>query len=254
MADTDTQPSAKKQKTSETTSVAVATTKLTPLLHSYWRSSCSWRVRIALEMKEIAFDYNAVHLLKDGGEQLKATFANPKHEVPMLEIDGLTLYQSTAIIEYLDDAYPATHRMVRGAAGDVDDAAGKVACRIICQLIASGIQPVQNLALLKYVMAKETTAEAKQTAKMEWGKYWISQGFDALEAHLVKTRGADDVYCIGNVVTAADACLVPQLYNARRFKCDESRWPTCVAIDAKLAELPQFVKAHPDQQPDAQKP
>jgi maleylacetoacetate isomerase len=212
------------------------------VLYSYWRSSCSWRVRIALALKGVDYEYVAVHLVKDGGEQLKETYAalNPMKEVPTLKVDGHTLTQSLSMIEYLDET--------RGGVALIPaDPVTRARVRAVSETIAQGIQAVQNLRVLLKAMTL-VPAEKKSETKMGWGLHWIQQGFVALERMLESTAGT---YCVGDAVTMADLCLVPQVYNARRFKVDLSAFPIISRIDATLSALPAFVAAHPDQQPDA---
>lgn len=216
-----------------------------PILHSYWRSSCSWRVRIALNMKNIDYDYKAVHLLNDGGEQLKEDYAekNPSKELPCLEIDGMNLAQSMSIITYLEETVDGGEQIFP------KDPKLRYKTRRLCDIIGTGIQPIQNLRVLKYCMAKVDGKEEKTKVKMEWGRYWIDLGFQALERALKESAGK---YCVGDRVTCADLFLVPQVYNANRFKVDMSKYPIIARIDKALSELPAFKKAHPSVQPDAQ--
>lgn len=216
-----------------------------PVLHSYWRSSCSWRVRIALNMKNIDYEYKAVHLLNDGGEQLKDDFAakNPSKELPCLEIDGMNLAQSMAIITYLEETVDGGEQIFP------KDPKLRYQTRRLCDIIGTGIQPIQNLRVLKYCMAKVDGKEEKTKVKLEWGRHWIDLGFQALERALKESAGK---YCVGDRVTCADLFLVPQVYNANRFKVDMSKFPTIARIDKALSELPAFKKAHPSVQPDAQ--
>jgi maleylacetoacetate isomerase len=224
-------PTAKKQKVDE------------PILYSYWRSSCSWRVRIAMELKGIKYQYKAVHLVKDGGEQLKDENAsvNAMKQVPSLLIDGNTLCQSCAIIEYLEDTRSAPALLPT-------DAAAKAKVREICQMVGADTQPVQNLRVLRKVMGM-VPEEEKTKAKVEWGAHWINNGFAALERVLSKSAGK---YCVGDELTMADLFIPPQVYNANRFSVDMSQYPTIARIDAELAKLPAFKAAHPSAQPDAQ--
>eukprot|EP01139_Manchomonas_bermudensis_P026015 Amastigsp_a847809_21.p2 type:complete len:211 gc:universal Amastigsp_a847809_21:638-6(-) len=203
------------------------------LLYSYWRSSCSWRVRIALAHKGIAYEYSATHLVKK--EQRSEDYAalNPSKLVPTLLIDGHTLTQSIAILEYLEETRPEASMLPTEPKARAD-------VRAIVQIIASDTQPLQNLRVLEYIGDEK---------KAEWAKHWISASFDALEQVLSRTAGR---YCVGDCVTFADACLVPQVYNAHRFSVDMSAYPTIVRVEAALRELPAFVAAHPDQQPDKQ--
>jgi len=228
------QPATKKQKTSSTVT-----------LYSYWRSSCSWRVRIALAMKEIQYDYVAVHLLNNGGEQLAENYAtkNPSRELPTLEIDGLCLAQSVPIIEYLEETRSNGPHLLPS------DPAQRAVVRRVSEIIASGIQPVQNLRVLKYVMAKHEEPAEKTKQKLAWGKHWITDGFVALEAVLADTAGT---CCVGDEVTMADCCLVPQVYNANRFGCDMTKFPIITKINEHLCQLSPFIAAHPSKQPDAQ--
>lgn len=207
---------------------------MTTVLYSYWRSSCSWRVRIALKMKKIDYEYRAVHLVKDGGEQYSSSYTakNPMAQVPTLEIDGVVLTQSMAILEYLNDTRPEPPILPKCPLK-------KAIVREICQCIVSGIQPLQNLAVLQKI--GET--------KMEWGHYWIEKNFHALENLLSKSSGK---YCVGDEVTMADMCLVPQVYNAERFKVDMTPFPNITRINETLSALEDFKAAHPSMQPDKQ--
>ncbi|CAI8001901.1 Maleylacetoacetate isomerase [Geodia barretti] len=205
-----------------------------PVLYSYFRSTCSWRVRIALALKGIEYEYRAVHLLKDGGEQLADSYKaiNPQCEVPTLLIDGHTLTQSMAIVEYLDETQGPPYLLPR------DDPHRRQQVRAVSQCVACGIQPIQNLRVLKFVGDEK---------KAEWGKHWIELGFNSLEKLLETTAGK---YSVGDEVTMADLMVLPQVYNANRFKVDMSAYPTITRIEAALSELEAFKKAHPTQQPD----
>ncbi|XP_064403390.1 maleylacetoacetate isomerase-like [Halichondria panicea] len=206
----------------------------TPILHSYYRSSCSWRVRFALALKGIEYEYKPVHLVQDGGQQFADSYKalNPQCVVPTLEIDGLVLTESLAIIEYLDETRGPPYFVPHG------DPAKRARVRSISNNIAAGIQPIQNLRVLKYVGDEK---------KFEWGKHWITKGFDSLELVLQKTAGK---YCVGDEVTMADLCLVPQLYNANRFKVEMSVYPTITRVCSALETLEAYHKSHPDNQPD----
>jgi maleylacetoacetate isomerase len=205
-------------------------------------------VRIALEIKGIPYEYRAVHLIKDGGEQHTDAYRglNPSRELPTLEIDGKVLAQSLSIIEYLEETRPG------GFAPDgllPGDAAKRAAVRRVSDMIASNIQPVQNLRVLQRIMGMFDDPANKQKHKISWGAHWIDAGFEALEAVLEKTAG---VYCIGDSLTMADCCLVPQVYNARRFKLDMSKFPVISRIEAALVKLAPFERAKPGAMPDAQ--
>ena len=211
----------------------------TPVLYSYFRSSCSWRVRIALNLKGIECDFRFVHLLNGGGEQHQATYTalNPMHQVPTLVIDGHTLCQSMAILHYLDETRP-DHPLLPS------DAFERARCRQICDIIASDTQPVQNLRVLN----KHAGDDAAK--KAEWARFWIDNSFQGLEAVLAASTGSGP-YCCGDVVTMADCCLVPQVFNAQRFDCDLSPYPKVMAIHEACMKLPAVIAAQPSAQPDA---
>jgi maleylacetoacetate isomerase len=211
------------------------------VLYSYWRSSCSWRVRLALTLKSIDYEYVAVSLLD--GSQSKPDYLekNPSAKVPTLHIDGHYLTQSTAIIEYLEETRQNGQSLLP------QDALQRAQVRQIVQLIAGDTQPLQNLAVLKKVAEITKGGEAE---KKEWAQHWITRNFVALEKLLKESNGK---YCVGDQVTLADICLVPQVYNAKRFDVDLSQFPTITKIEQHLSSLESFQKAHPDNQPDAQK-
>merc|ERR1712215_528754 len=181
-----------------------------PTLYSYFRSSCSWRVRIALNLAEVEVDQVAVHLVKNGGEQHSEKFRklNPLGQVPALDIDGVLLTQSVAIMEYINDTHPEGNLLP-------EDPKMKAKVRMISEMICSGIQPIQNLS----VMQKHSQ---DQVERMAWSKHWITTGFVALEKVLEKTAGE---CCVGDEVTMADCCLVPQVFNAARFSVEMSEFP-----------------------------
>lgn len=211
-------------------------------LHTYYRSSASYRVRIALNLKGLAADPSYVHLSKNGGEQFGAAFdsVNPQHLLPVLEDDGLVLPQSLAIIEYLDETRPEAPLLPA-------DPKGRARVRALSQAIAADIHPINNLRVLKY-LSEQLGVSADQ--KNAWYRHWVALGLEALERQLAG-HPATGRFCHGDTPTMADCCLVPQLYNARRFECDLSGYPTLLAIDARCAALPAFADALPDVQPDA---
>jgi maleylpyruvate isomerase len=210
-------------------------------LYSYWRSSCSWRVRIALNLKGLAYTYEAVHLLKDGGQQNSEAYRalNPMRTVPTLEFEEggqvRRLSQSLAILEYLEERYRAPALLPA-------DPLLRARARMLAEMVNSGIQPLQNLAVLQWVKA-----ELKSDDKA-FAAHWNSRGLAALEAVVKETAGT---YCVGNAVSFADICLVPQLYGARRFGVDLTPYPTLTRIEAACEELPAFQAARADRQPDA---
>lgn len=211
---------------------------MTPVLYGYWRSSSAWRVRIALHLKGVAFENVPVHLVQDGGQQHADAHVarNPLAQVPVLSVDDGHLSQSLAIIEYLDEVHPEPPLLP-------SDPFVRAQARSLAEVVNSGIQPIQNLAVLQHVVG-ELGGD-----KLAWGRHWIQRGLDRMERMVRITAGR---FCVGDAVSVADLCLVPQLYNARRFGCDESGWPTLLRIEAACAELDAFKAAHPSQQPDAQ--
>jgi maleylpyruvate isomerase len=209
-------------------------------LYSYFRSSAAYRVRIALNLKNIPYEMEFVHLTKEGGQNLKPGYraVNPQMKVPTLILsNGETLIQSLAIIEYLDEVYPEPALLPA-------DALARVKVRAVAQIIACDIHPIDNVAPLRYL---KNTLGQEQAAIDAWYHHWILEGFTALEALI--TPGP---YACGATVTLADLCLVPQVFNARRMKVPLERFPKIVAAaDAALA-LPAFDKARPENQPDAE--
>lgn len=225
---------------------AAAAAAAETVLYSYWRSSCSYRVRIVLNLKGIPYKYHAVHLLKDGGQQLTEEYAalNPMREVPTLLIDGATLTQSMAICEYLEETRPSPALL------PVDAPVRRAAVRSLCAAIACDIQPVGNLRILKHVaQIAEGSKEEKEAKKLEWAKLYIAKGFEGVEALLRQWAGS---CCVGDEPTLADAFLVPQVYNAIRFNVDMTAYPTISRVHAHVSELPAFKAAHPSAQPDAE--
>src|SRR5690606_6749265 len=210
-------------------------------LYSYFRSSAAYRVRIALNIKGIAYEYLGVHLLKDGGQQLSDGYRalNPSALVPTLVDADVTLGQSLAIIEYLDETHPQPPLLPA-------DAAGRARVRAIAQAIACDTHPLNNLRVLKYL---KRNLQVSDDAKNEWYRHWVGLGLAALESMLADSSSTGR-YCHGDTPGLADACLVPQVYNARRFDCDLSAFPTVVRIDEACRELPAFDLAQPEKQPD----
>ncbi|MFT5712019.1 MAG: maleylacetoacetate isomerase [Glaciecola sp.] len=212
-------------------------------LYGYWRSSASYRVRIAMHLKQLDFDYVPVHLVKGGGEQKKRPYSNmnPSMLVPTFVDDDedIVLNQSLAIIEYLDDRYPNTPMLLPIHAAD------KARVRALAQDIVCDIQPVTNLRILQSLTA-DFEASSEQT--QAWCVKWIDLGFTALEKRLVTRSGK---YCFGYDVTLADVCLVPQVYNALRFKVDMQPFPLIQKIYDNCNELAAFQKAKPEAQTDA---
>ncbi|KAK6759528.1 hypothetical protein RB195_021236 [Necator americanus] len=208
-----------------------------PILYSYWRSSCSWRVRIALNLKKVDYEYKTVNLLsKEDLNSPEFLAANPAKKVPALVVNGVPLTESMAIMEYLDEVYPDGCPLLP------KDPIQRAHSRAIALQIAAGIQPVQNIRILKYVNEQTPGAGAK------WANHWLTDGFKDLEAMLSRTAG---IYAVGDKITIADLCIPSIIYNAKRWGVDVSAFPTLCKIDAALAEIPEFQAAHPDKQPDA---
>ena len=208
-------------------------------LYSYYRSSTAYRVRIALNLKGLSYDIIPVNILK--GEQHEAAYKaiNPSYGVPVLQDGELTLAQSLAIIEYLEEAYPAPHLLPQ-------DAASRARVRSLAYIIGCDLHAMNNLRTLNYLTQ---TLGISEDQKLVWLRHWIMEHFTALETQLA--RHADTgVYCHGNHPTLADICLVPQVYNALRFECDMAQYPTIKRIHDACQKLPAFQKAHPGVQPD----
>ncbi|XP_017331600.1 maleylacetoacetate isomerase isoform X2 [Ictalurus punctatus] len=203
-----------------------------PVLYGYFRSSCSWRVRIAFALKGIEYDQVPINLVKDGGQQLTDQYktVNPMQQVPAVTIDGITLSQSLAIIQYIDETRPGPRLLPA-------DVQQRAQVRMISDLIASGIQPLQNIYVIQKIGEE----------KVQWAQHFINKGFKALESILKQTSGT---YCFGNEISMADVCLVPQVYNAERFKVDLDQYPTIKRINQTLMELEAFKGTHPSCQPD----
>ena len=209
-------------------------------LYSYFRSSAAYRVRIALNLKSIPYEMTAIHLTKDGGHNRRPEFRaiNPQMRVPALEIDGgVTLVQSLAIIEYLDETHPKPPLLPA-------DPIGRAHVRAIAQMIACDIHPLNNVGPLRYLKHK---LGHEQAAIDAWYHHWVIDGFEAVEA-VIKPGP----YVYGAEVTLADLCLVPQVFNARRLKVPLDRFPKIVAADAACKKLAAFDKARPENQPDAE--
>jgi maleylpyruvate isomerase len=212
-------------------------------LYSYFRSSAAYRVRIALNLKGLAFEYAPIHLLRDGGQQLKPDYRelNPDGIVPTF-IDGdNVLTQSLAIIEYLDETHPEP-ALLPGTPLD------RAFIRSVALQIACEIHPVDNLRILKYL---KHTLKVGDEAKDTWYRHWLESGFESLEKRLANDSRVGKL-CFGNTPTLADLCLVPQVYNARRFNLDMSRYPTIERIADHAAQIDAFARAAPGQQPDAE--
>lgn len=213
--------------------------KVNLTLYSYYRSSCSFRVRIGLYLKKLDFHYEPVHLLKEGGEQFQDSFKkiSPFSQVPCLKHDNQFLSQSLPILLYLEElkAQPA-----------LLPKSGFQRAKILsfCEMINSGIQPLQNLSVLNYVENK------LQYDKIKWAKNWIEKSLQSCETFL---KPSAQSFCFGETASLADLFLIPQLYSARRFQVELSSYPLLKKINDHCLSLPAFQKALPENQPDAPK-
>ena len=206
-----------------------------PILHDYYRSSAAYRVRIALGLKGVDYDHRIVNLAH-GDQKLAAYHAtNPHGFIPALEIDGLVLTQSLAICDYLDAKYDP----VPFVPGDPAERAHVLALALT---VACDIHPLNNLRILKYLTGELGVDEA---AKDQWYRHWVIEGLTALEALAAPRAGR---HLFGNAPSLADICLVPQLYNARRFAVPLDPYPTLCRADETCAAIPAFAAAHPDRQ------
>jgi len=212
-------------------------------LYTYFRSSAAYRVRIALQLKGLGYDAVPVHLLRGGGEQLLDNYRqiNPSGLVPTLQDDWITLTQSMAILEYLEDEHPQVPLLPK-------DAAGRARVRELAQIIACDIHPVNNLRVLRY-LAHELGAD--EAARDKWYRHWVEDGLEVLEKHLARDPSAGPL-CHGYVPTIADCFLVPQVFNAQRHGIDVERYPNICRINGLCNKLPAFIAAHPANQPDAE--
>ncbi|GAB2492732.1 maleylacetoacetate isomerase [Pseudoxanthomonas sangjuensis] len=211
-------------------------------LYSYWRSSAAWRVRIGLHLKGLAYETVPVHLLRDGGQQHAPDYAarNPQQLVPVLLHGERTLRQSLAILEYLEEIHPEPALLPA-------EARDRAHVRGLAQLVACDIHPLNNLRVLQYL---EREWNVPQPARDEWVRHWIAGGLAAMEKLLAGDL-ATGSFCHGEAPGLADCCLVPQLYNARRFGVDLAPYPTIRRIEAACLGLPAFDATRPENQPDA---
>lgn len=218
-------------------------TDATMQLYSYFRSSATFRVRIALGLKGVDHATIPVHLRRDGGEQHRAEFRaiNPEQLVPVLKTEHTMLTQSLAILEYLEERFP-TPALLPAAPAD------RAWVRAMAQHVACEIHPLNNLRVLHYL---EGTLGVSAAQKQAWIAHWIEAGFAALEERLARD-GHSGSCCFGDQPGLADCCLVPQVANARRFGIAMDAYPNIVRIDAHLMQMPAFRQAAPDSQVDAE--
>jgi maleylacetoacetate isomerase len=210
-------------------------------LYTYFRSSAAYRVRVALALKGLSYDAVRVHLMK--GEQYGAEYSaiNPQNLVPVLEDEGQRLYQSLAIMQYIDETWPQPPLLPA-------DRLGRARVRSLALLIACEIHPLNNPRVLNYLTGKLGVGEEQ---KLEWYHHWIKTGFSALEKRLAGEPQTGR-YCHGDTPGFADCVLVPQMANALRFKVDLAEFPTIRRINAACLELEAFQTAAPENQPDAE--
>lgn len=211
-------------------------------LHGYWRSSAAYRVRIALNLKGLAYEQVPVHLIRDGGEQHRPEYAatNPQRLVPVLQHGQRMIRQSLAIIEYLDELWPDPP-LLPVAPRD------RARARALALLVACDIHPLNNLRVLQYL---EREYNAPLSEREAWIRHWIEDGFAAFEALLVEDVSRGE-FCEGESPGIADCCLIPQVYNARRFGVNLDPYPNIRRIEAACLALPAFDAARPESQPDA---
>jgi maleylacetoacetate isomerase len=210
-------------------------------LHTYFRSSAAFRVRIALNLKGLAYDPAFVHLAK--GEHRAAAYGaiNPQALVPALEDGGHLLTQSLAIIEYLEETRPQVPLLPR-------DPAARARVRSLALLIACEIHPVNNLRVLQHL--KRTLGQTEDQVNA-WYRHWIADGLARFEADLAR-GGTAGRFCHGDAPTMADCCLVPQVFNAQRYQCDTAPYPATMRAFAECMKLDAFIRGQPSQQPDAE--
>ena len=216
-------------------------------LYSYFRSSCSYRVRIALNLKGLEYEYVPVHLLEGGGQQNSESYLarNPVGEVPTLEVLNeagevvATLSQSVAILEYLEETHPEPALLPT-------EPAQRAKVRQLVEVVNSSIQPIQNLRVMQRLQAQ---FDVDRPVTLAWSKHWIERGFQGLERLLQTTAGQ---HAFGDQLTLADALIVPQEYNARRFGIDMDQFPTIKRISQTANQHPAFINAAPDKQPDTE--
>ncbi|THD08668.1 maleylacetoacetate isomerase [Rhodanobacter lindaniclasticus] len=214
------------------------------VLYSYWRSSAAYRVRIALNLKGLSYETQPVHLLRDGGQQHTAQYRalNPLESVPVLRDGDRVITQSLAIMEYLDEMHPELETALLPV-----DARGRAQVRALAMAICCDIHPLGNLRVLQQLEAQLGASEEQRAA---WSRHWMDVGFRAIEAVLADSA-ATGRYCHGETPSVADACLVPQVYNAARWKLPMDDYPIIARIYQACNELEAFQRAAPEAQPDA---
>ncbi|WP_206997317.1 maleylacetoacetate isomerase [Trinickia mobilis] len=212
-------------------------------LYSYFRSSASYRVRIALNLKNLPYDYVPIHLVRSGGEQLTPEYRklSPDALVPTLVDGNAVIQQSVAIIEYLEETHPNPPLLPRAPLD-------RAYVRALALQIACEIHPLNNLRVLKYLKHELKVDEAPKSA---WYRHWIESGFGTFEGRIANDARTGK-FCFGDTPTLADLCLVPQVFNAQRFNVDTQRYPTIQRIYDHAMQFDAFASAAPGQQPDAE--
>jgi maleylpyruvate isomerase len=212
-------------------------------LYTFFRSSASYRVRIALNLKGIPYEQLPVHLRRGGGEQLQPAYRaiNPQALVPALDDDGRIITQSLAIIEYLEEKYPAVPLLPK-------DPAERAVVRSMALVVACEVHPIQNLRVLNYLKSRYQQSDEQVN---QWAQHWIDLGLTALE-QMISEQCSSGRFCFGASPTVADICLIPQLGNARRYGCNLSEYPRILAVETACLALPAFADAAPEKQPDAE--
>lgn len=208
-------------------------------LYGYFRSSAAYRVRAALNIKGLDYTSIPISLLKGDHNSADYLAKNPQGFVPYLTDGDMAMGQSMAMLEYLEETYPATALLP-------SDAAGRARVRQLAGIIACDIHPLDNLRVLKYIKGELGVSDEQKSA---WYKHWVIEGFTAFETLLRDSKTGD--FCHGDSVTFADLCLVPQVYNARRFDCPLEDFPNIIRITDNCNRLEAFIKAQPENQEDA---
>ena len=212
-------------------------------LYSYFRSSAAFRVRIALNLKDVPHEIVPIHLLRDGGEQFGEQYVrtNPLSLIPALEDSGQVLFQSLAIIEYLEERYPEPALLP-------SDPLSRAYVRAVALSIACDIHPLNNLRVLRYLVRELGVSDQDKDV---WYRHWVELGLGQLE-RVVASSGRAGLFALGDKVTIADLAIVPQLFNARRFNCDLAKAPTLNGIADRCLQLDAFMRAQPSAQPDCE--
>ncbi len=212
-------------------------------LYSYWRSTAAYRVRLALNIKQVAYSQHSVHLVKDGGEQHEAEYRdiNPQGLVPTIVHGEVKISQSLAILEYLEERYPQKVALLP------QNSQLRAFSRQLCQVIASDVHPLNNLRVLQYL---SNSLKVSEKERMEWYHHWLTLGFDTISS-LLNKKDISGPYCLGGELSMADVCLIPQIYNADRFGFSMASYPRLLEINQNCLKLERFKDAIPENQPDA---